>query len=136
GEAAEASRLLVMFGGSTATACVASLLTPPRSLDGLVEFYRRARPPGWWAPIARAADDPHPDGVRRLGIGILRVASATLALFSVLTLLGSLLAGSAPPTWCPSRATWWSLLVVLAAAGVAVLWRARHHDGEPPGPPT
>lgn len=125
GESADAVRLLVMFVASTATGCVTSLLTPPRSIDGLVAFYRRAYPPGWWTPIARATGEDAPGGVRRLGLGVLRVAAAALSIFSVLTLIGSLLAQSTPPPWCPSRLAWWTILGVLAGAGIAVLWRAR-----------
>jgi hypothetical protein len=41
---------------------VVALLTPPESDDRLIGFYRRARPMGFWGPIARKAGLPAPGG--------------------------------------------------------------------------
>ena len=56
-----------------------ALLTRPDAEATLVEFYRRARPPGWWGPIARLAGMAPP---RRPVIlrGLLIAASGTAAI--------------------------------------------------------
>ena len=119
---AEALRLLVMFAGSTATAIVVSLLIPHASTERVVEFYRRAHPPGWWGPIARAAGETR-DDLRRLGLGLVTVAVAALSIFSVLTAVGSLITQSAPPTWFPWRGPW-LVTVALVGLGLVPVWRA------------
>jgi solute:Na+ symporter, SSS family len=125
GPDAEALRLLAVFAGSTATGVVVSLVWPHAGLDGLGAFYRRARPPGFWGPVARAArlGDPagneadaletidRDDDRRRLAIGGACVVLAALAIFSTLTLIGSLITDSAPPTWLPYRGVWLAVLV-------------------------
>lgn len=122
----EALRLLIMFVGSTAVGITVSLATRPAALDGLVAFYRTARPPGAWGPVARAAGDAAPRGGYRLGLGALTVAVAALSLFSILTAAGSWIAGSPPPTWFPWRGPW---LLAVAALGIGLLpvWRKLSH---------
>lgn len=73
---------------------VVTLLTRPESMDTLTQFYRRARPMGWWGPVREQcmAQDPNwqppPAGLLRKGlaaavVGAIAVSSAVLA-FSVL----------------------------------------------------
>lgn len=122
---AEAIRLLLMFVGSTLTGVVVSLARPHRSLDRVADFYRRARPPGWWRPVAEAAGEDPSGDVRRLGTGLAAVAVGALSIFCVLTLVGSLIAQSPPPVWLPWRPAW---LVLLAVVGVGLVpvWRRLH----------
>lgn len=112
----EALRLLLMAGGATAAGILASLATPPPERRGLEEFYRRARPPGFWAPIARTAGDVSGDSRRRLARGAAATAISSLALFSLLTGIGSWMMGSPPPAWFPWRAVWIALLLVSGSA--------------------
>jgi SSS family solute:Na+ symporter len=82
---------LVVFASMAAT-CVlwiaVACLTPPEPEERLIEFYRRARPMGWWGPIAKQAG-LEPRGwspvVRGLGIaacGAVAVGAAIVALSS------------------------------------------------------
>ncbi|MBN1418783.1 MAG: hypothetical protein JXP34_08395 [Planctomycetes bacterium] len=57
-----------------------ALLTEPEPKDTLLDFYRRARPPGWWGPIAREASGSAP-GPRPIltGLGIAALGAAAVA---------------------------------------------------------
>ncbi len=48
--------VLVSIAETTALWIGVALLTQPDPEETLVDFYRRARPPGWWGPIARKAE--------------------------------------------------------------------------------
>jgi Na+/proline symporter len=64
-DAGAAGVYLVVFASMAATALlwiVVALLTPPESDDRLIGFYRRAKPMGFWGPIARKAGLPAPGG--------------------------------------------------------------------------
>lgn len=118
----EAIRLIVMFIGSTGTGIAVSLLGRRENMSGLVEFYKRARPPGMWGPVAReAGTDPEADR-RRLLRGLLAVVIAAFSIFSMLTAIGSLIAGSPPPVWFPWRIPW---VITVGVVGVALIpvWR-------------
>ncbi|MHC4085367.1 MAG: sodium:solute symporter family transporter [Planctomycetota bacterium] len=43
----------ILFGISAVTSIIASLLTPPASMETLKDFYLRIRPAGWWRPVRR-----------------------------------------------------------------------------------
>jgi Na+/proline symporter len=64
---------------------VVALITPPEPQDKLVEFYRRARPMGWWGPIAAAAGLEAPKsgligrGFITAALGAMMVGAATIA---------------------------------------------------------
>lgn len=126
----EAMRLLIMFVGSTAAGIGVSLLTGPEKMERLQDFYRRARPPGFWGPVARAVgSDPRADWHRLLG-GLSAVAMAAFSIFCLLTAVGSLLAQSQPPTWFPWRTPW---VVMLAAVGLGLIpvwWRLAFRSRE------
>jgi hypothetical protein len=47
---------VVLFGIGLVVQVLVSLLTPPEPRDVLVRFYQRVRPPGFWGPIAVAAE--------------------------------------------------------------------------------
>jgi hypothetical protein len=116
----EALRLLWMAGGSTLAGIAASVATAPESRERLHAFYRTARPPGFWSPIAtEAGAEPRRDA-RRLARGLGAVAAAALCVFCLLTGLGSWLAGSPAPPWLPSRPAWIALLLALGALLVPV----------------
>jgi solute:Na+ symporter, SSS family len=118
----EALRLLAMFAASTATGIVTSMLTARAPTAGMVAFYRRTRPPGFWGPVAgEAGHEPHADR-QRLLTGALAVAVAALSLFSLLTAFASLVAGSPAPTWFPWRAPWIAILFVVGL-GLVPIWR-------------
>jgi Na+/proline symporter len=121
GDDREALRLLWMAGGATLAGVGASLATAPEPRERLQAFYRRARPPGFWGPIAAdAGGDPRRDA-RRLARGLGAVASAALCVFCLLTGIGSWLAGSPAPPWLPARPVWIGLLIALGALLVP-LW--------------
>jgi hypothetical protein len=75
----------LLFGMSFLTLTTVSLLTPAESPKTLIEFYRRCRPPGFWAPVRRlsAGSLTPPPRVPRLladsGLGILACLGLVLA---------------------------------------------------------
>lgn len=119
----EALRLLVMAAGATAAGVAASLLTAPAPMDRLAEFYRRARPPGFWGPVARHAGDGPGAARRRLSRGALATAATSFSLFALLTGFGAWLVGSPAPAWCPSRVVWIGSLLVAGTALLPVGWK-------------
>lgn len=73
--------------GITLIAWVAvALLTPPEPMEHLVEFYRRARPYGFWSPVAEAAGEPLPPQ-GRIALGFIVAPFGTvMAATGILTL--------------------------------------------------
>jgi solute:Na+ symporter, SSS family len=124
GASGYALQLLSMALVSTLAALGAIFLAGPEDPGRLAEFYRRARPPGFWGPIARAAgvaDEGAP--LARLARQMLGVVLCALSVFCLLTAAGSLLVGSPPPTWLPDRTAWITLLAVVGMGLVPVWWR-------------
>jgi Na+/proline symporter len=119
----EALRLLLMGLGATLTGVGVSLWGGPESMDHLVAFYRRVRPPGFWGPVARAAGADHAEDVARLRRGLLATATGALSIFCVLTAVGSWIAGSPPPAWVSHRGVWLAALLAVGLLLVPVWWR-------------
>ncbi|MCZ6785146.1 MAG: sodium transporter [Proteobacteria bacterium] len=122
---AEAVRMLCMALGATAAGVLVSLFGAPESPESLLRFYERARPPGFWGPVARAAGDEPRAVTRRLGSGLVATFLAAGSVFAVLTALGSWLARSPAPAWLPvgGRGLWIALLLCAGGALVPVWWR-------------
>jgi solute:Na+ symporter, SSS family len=119
----EATRLLIIFAVSTGTGVVVSWLTGPEEMARLSTFYQKARPPGFWGPVAREAGvDPTADH-RRLGRGFLAVVLAAFSIFCGLTAIGSMLADSAPPTFFPWKLPWRIVVLAVGVALVPVWWK-------------
>jgi solute:Na+ symporter, SSS family len=123
-----AVRLLAMAALASAAGVGVSLLTP-EPLERLQIFFERARPPGWWAPVATSLGADPAEGTRRLARGLAAVAAAALCVFSLLTGLGSWLCGSLAPRWWPlGRAIWIASLLALGCALVPLWWRLGFGD--------
>jgi hypothetical protein len=116
----EALRLLAMALGSTAVGVVVTLVTAPEPRERLEAFFARARPPGFWAPVAgnRATE-----AVARLRNGLAATALAAFSLFCLLAGVGSWMLGSPAPTWLPHAGLWIALLLTVGAGLVPVWWR-------------
>jgi Na+/proline symporter len=85
----EGARLLWMTTISTAAVMGVTLLTKPESTDTLTRFYARARPPGFWQPVAgQLGEDP---GVpqRELWRAVRATALASVTLFCLLVGAGA-----------------------------------------------
>jgi Na+/proline symporter len=110
-----ALRLLLVAAGSTVAGIGISLWLGPEDRAQVAEFYARVRPPGFWGPIAAASGrDPRADA-RRLAIGLAATGISALAVFSLLTGVGSWLAGSPAPFGLPARGVWIAALLALGA---------------------
>jgi Na+/proline symporter len=117
----EAVRMLIMAVVASGIGIGTALLVGPEEEEGLGEFYRRTRPPGFWGPIAEAnGGDPEADR-KRLYRGIGAVIAAALSIFSMLVGVGSLICGSPPPTWLPIRWLWLTLCIVVGV-GLVPAW--------------
>lgn len=110
-DAGQNSAYLVVFASMAATCLLwvaVACATPPEPMEKLVEFYRRARPMGWWGPVARAAK-------------IRPGESAAILRGMILALVGAVMIGSAVIALsCAYVARWnvaaMSLLVFATAA--------------------
>jgi Na+/proline symporter len=114
-------RLLVVAAGSTVAALAASLWHQPASAATLVGFYRKVRPPGFWAPVAREAGEDVHAPLTELERGLAAVVLASFSIFCLLIGLGTWLLQATPPAWLPERNVW---IVLNLAVGVALvpLW--------------
>ncbi len=81
--------MLVSMAVTSVLWVLVSLLTKPDPEETLVAFYRRARPLGWWGPIARKAGvEPRgarliPYGLVLAVVGAMMIAAGTIAFSSV-----------------------------------------------------
>jgi Na+/proline symporter len=119
----EAVRLLLVAGASTTAAVGAAVLAGPEPLERLVAFYGRARPPGFWGPVAKAAGGDASSDRSRLLRGLAAVGLAAFSIFCLLVGVGSWLISSPPPDLVPDRALWISLLLGLGLGLVPLWWR-------------
>ncbi|MGF1468373.1 MAG: sodium transporter [Sandaracinaceae bacterium] len=114
----EATRLLLMAGLATAAGIAVGLLTPPEPRVVLEAFFTRARPPGFWGPVAGAEAAP---ARRRLARSLAATFGGAFSVFCLLVGLGSLVAHSPAPTWLGSRTLWIAALLGLGV-GTVPLW--------------
>ncbi len=117
----EALRLLAMAFGATLTGVAVSLFGSPEPPERLRSFYQKVRPPGFWSPIASAAEAS--EAPRRLGHGLAAAALAALSLFCLLTAIGSWLVASPAPVWFPWRGPWIVSLLLIGMGIIPLWWR-------------
>jgi hypothetical protein len=131
-----ALRLLLVGVLATAAGIGTALATPAESGARLQDFYRHARPPGFWGPVARACGcDPVADR-RRLARGLAATLTAATAVFALLVGGGTLLVSGTPPAWLPQREAWAGGLLAIAVAAGIFSWRLIRRplpDGAPGG---
>lgn len=122
-------RMLALAGVATLVGITVSLLTPPEEMGLLVNFYCKARPPGFWGPVAIAAGDDNGAHSRlRLFSGLGATFLAAISVFSLLVGLGTWVCGSPIPGWIPlvgmaGRASWIGGLIILSAALTPIWWK-------------
>jgi len=81
--------VLTSIGLTTVLWVAVALITRPDPEERLLEFYKRARPMGWWRPIAQKAGDDAPrvrpifHGLAIALLGAVMVASGTIAFSSL-----------------------------------------------------
>jgi hypothetical protein len=119
----QATRLFVMAIGGTLAGVLASYISGPESTERLAEFYRRARPPGFWGPVAAATGTAPNDAARRLGRSVAAMLLCATTIFCLLTGLGSWMVGSPAPTWLPARGVWIALLLIVGIALIPAWWK-------------
>jgi hypothetical protein len=114
-----AINMLIMAVVPSSLAVLVALKGPQEDRERLREFYQRARPPGFWGPVAKSVADAQPaQDVQRLKYGLAATATAAASIFCVLTAVGSTLVDSPPPTWFPS-AIGFRLLCLVVGLGLA-----------------
>ncbi len=114
-------RLLVMGLGSGVIGVVVSCLTGPEDPTRLINFYRRAHPPGFWGPIEEAVEGKQGDGTNRFWRAIMAMLLTAISIFCFLTGIGSWLVGSPPPPWMPWGEIWIGSLLLLGTI-LCPLW--------------
>ena len=119
----DAERMLVMALATTVAGILASLLTRPDPMNRLVLFYERARPPGFWGPVAVVAKRSGGDDLRRLARQLAATFLGAMSLFALLTGVGTWLFSSHAPTWCPWRGVWIAALLIGGSGLLPVWWR-------------
>ncbi|OGA42601.1 MAG: hypothetical protein A3G24_23275 [Betaproteobacteria bacterium RIFCSPLOWO2_12_FULL_62_13] len=114
-------RMLIVAAVATAAGVCASLWIDSVRPEALCGFYKRVQPPGWWAPVARAAgDDPRAPSAR-LARGVAATALSAVSVFCLLIGIGSWLVEATPPAWLPQREVWVAFNLVVGLA-VVPLW--------------
>lgn len=119
----EGARMIAMTLVTTSAAIGVALSSRPEPAERLRDFYRRVRPPGFWAPVAASCGESPRIAVERLRRGLAATFGVSLALFCTLVGVGTWLFDSPPPTWFPWRAPWIAVLLTLAAGLFARFWR-------------
>lgn len=113
----EATRLLWMAASATTAGIVAAFVGPAEPMSGLVRFYRRVQPPGFWGGVASLVGSTEREAARmRLARGLGATVLAAWSVFASLTALGTLAVGSPAPPWMPRRDLWIGLLLLSAIA--------------------
>ncbi len=85
-------KILVVAFASVACWLIATLCTPPESMNKLQDFYRRIRPGGpGWKPVARECPGVHVD--QDLGLSLVAAFFAAVLIYSVLPMTGFLIFG-------------------------------------------
>ena len=111
---------LILLAISTISSVAATLASSPTDLETLKAFYRRVRPPGFWAPVAEAL---HDDGVDAKPEPFLwDAASAVVAGIGLQALF---LASTYVVTHQWNALTVALFLVIAAAAILEFTWRRR-----------
>ncbi|MBT8494958.1 MAG: sodium transporter, partial [Deltaproteobacteria bacterium] len=119
-----AINMLIMAVVPTTLAVLVAIHGPPEDRGGLVEFYRRARPPGYWGPISESFPTASADDDRaRLRRGLAATFLCSLSVFALMTAVGSQLVDSPPPTWFPSAIGFRLTCLVLGLGLTPVWWR-------------
>lgn len=122
-------RMLALAGVATLVGVIVSLWTAPEDAERLIVFYRKARPPGFWGPIAALADeDGGRQSRRRLTSSLSATFLAAASVFAVLVGLGTWVCGSPVPGWLPQegflgRPLWIGGLIVGGLALIPLWWR-------------
>lgn len=112
------ARLLAVALGASAAAVAASLWIRPARPAELRHFYRKVRPPGFWAPVARAAGVDAATPLATLRDDALATLLAALTVFGLLVGLGTWLVQGTPPSWLPHRGAWIALNLGVALAAI------------------
>ena len=123
----QALRLLILATAATAAALVAVWMKGPEEEAGLIAFYRRVRPVGFWGPIATAVD-PTAAGPARLVRALGAMVLCSLTVFCLLVGIGTWLVDSPYPAWVPSRGIWVAGLLVVGVAVGPVWYRLGYRE--------
>ena len=113
---------MAFIGAGAGVLC--SIISGPEDMDQLKEFYLRAKPPGFWGPVAAAVGDDPSLTLRRFNYSVLATALAATSIFMVLVSLGTWMLGSPAPGWFPMER--WVWIAGLFGVGVALVpqwWR-------------
>ena len=127
----QAFRLLLVAGGSTLVSLLVVLIGGPEKEEGLINFYRKVRPPGFWGKIADKVQPGLAASARKeLWQKLTTMVICGVSLFSLLVGFGSWLIGSPPPQWVPSSALWIGFCLLVGVVLIPVWWKMGFKDSE------
>lgn len=86
-----AAKVFLNILGSTIVWITVTYATPATSMERLVEFYRRVRPPGWWGPVREAIGQPPRANTAGLRRGLWLWALGTAFIYTAMFGAGKLL---------------------------------------------
>ncbi len=132
----DAWRMIIMVIVTTTAGIAAAYITGPEAEHTLNEFYLRARPPGFWKPVAEGLNENPQDDARRFRQAVMAMFVSAFSVFCLLTGIGSWISGSPAPTYFPWQGPWIVGLILLGCALVPVWWtlgfiHAAPEDEEP-----
>ncbi|MBP9838284.1 MAG: Na+:solute symporter [Proteobacteria bacterium] len=119
----QAWRLLLMAMSTTLVVLIAVIIGGPEDRKHLEKFYLRCKPIGFWGPIAIAAGDNPQENSRKLYRAILATIVSAFCIFCFLVALGTLLLGSAPPSFFTNANHWVILLLSLGTVSIPIWWK-------------
>lgn len=96
---------------------IVALITKPEPEDVLIEFYRRARPMGWWGPIAAKAGVATESGAEPILSGL------------ILAAIGATAVGAAVIAFSAAYVAQWEILVAggIVALVMGILFKASYN---------
>jgi SSS family solute:Na+ symporter len=109
--------ILVSMGLTCLVWIIVALVTKPDPDEKLIEFYRRARPMGWWGPIAQQVQGTQPSS-RPIFFGL------GIALLGATAIASGVISFS-----CVYVARWWVAAIAAAVTIVSGVWFARAYGG-------
>lgn len=118
----DAWRMIIMVVVTTAAGIAAAYIAGPENQHTLNAFYLRARPAGFWKPVAEGLNEDPGSDERRFWRAVQAMVVCAFSVFCILAGVGSWISGSPAPVYFPWQGPWIAGLILLGAILVPVWW--------------